>query len=731
MGRREEMVERIKLLMDDQEHIRNIGIVAHIDHGKTTLTDNLIAGAGMMSEELAGKQLVMDFHEDERERGITINAANISLVENYEDKDYLINIIDTPGHVDFSGDVTRACRAVDGAVVVVCAVEGAMPQTETVLRQALREKVKPILFINKVDRLIKELQLTPEQMQERFVKIIARVNSFIKRMAPQEFKEKWQVKPEAGSVIFGSAYYNWAISVPYMKKTGLTFKDIYEHLSDEDKQKELAKKLPLHKVLLEGIINHLPNPKEAQKYRIPTIWRGDSSTETGKAMLECDPKGPVAFMVTNVTIDPHAGDIITGRLFSGTLKKGMSLYLINAIRQNTVQQVAIYMGPERVPVDSIPAGNIVAVGGLKDAYAGETVSDQKIEPFEEMKHISEQVITKSIEAKSPSDLPKLIQILRQVAKEDPQIKVEINEETGEHLISGMGELHLEVIENRIRTEKKLDVVTSPPIIVYRETVTKKSSMVEGKSPNRHNRFYFTVEPLEEEVYKALVEGEITKKDLKDSKALAAKLRELGMNPEECKKPWDIHNNNLLLDMTKGVQYLNETKELIIQGFEEAMDKGPLAHEKVTKVKVILHDAKLHEDAVHRGPSQVLPAIRNPIYQAMLMADPVLLEPIQKVFVTVPQELMGAVTKDLQGRRGQILNIEQEEDHITIEGKTPIAEMFGFSSDIRSATQGKALWSTEYLGYERLPRELQQKIVLQIRERKGLKKEIPKPEYYAS
>ena len=421
MGRREEMVERIKTLMEDREHIRNIGIVAHIDHGKTTLTDNLIAGAGMMSEELAGKQLVMDFHEDEQERGITINAANISLVEDYNEQHYLVNIIDTPGHVDFSGDVTRACRAVDGAVVVVCAVEGAMPQTETVLRQALREKVKPILFINKVDRLINELQLTPEQMQERFVKVIARVNKFIKRMASKEFKEAWQVKPDDGSVIFGSAYHNWAISVPYMKRTGHNFKYIYDYMK-EGKQKELAKELPLNKVLLEGIIKHLPNPKEAQKYRIPTIWHGDIDSEVGKSMLECNANGPVAFMVTNVTIDPHAGDIITGRLFSGTLKKGMTLNLVNAIRQNTVQQVAVYMGPERIPVDHISAGNIIAVGGLRDAYAGETVSDQKIEPFEEMKHFSEQVITKSIEAKSPSDLPKLIQILRQVAKEDSPIK---------------------------------------------------------------------------------------------------------------------------------------------------------------------------------------------------------------------------------------------------------------------------------------------------------------------
>ena len=677
-----------------------------------------------MSEELAGKQLVMDFHEDEQERGITINAANISLVHNYDGQDFLVNIIDTPGHVDFSGDVTRAMRAVDGAVVVVCAVEGVMPQTETVLRQALKERVKPVLFINKVDRLINELQVTPEDMQKRFVKVITRVNKIISKLAPQEFKESWQVNPEKGTVCFGSAYNNWAISVPFMKKTNITFKDIYEHCKNND-QKTLAKKIPLHEAVLEMVFHHLPNPKEAQKYRISTIWRGDPESEIGKAMRECRQDGPLAMMITDITIDPHAGPIATGRIFAGYIQKGMKVKLSNAAVENTVQQVGIYMGAERINVEKITAGNIAAVTGLRDAYAGETISTEGIESFEAMKHFSEPVITKSIEAKNTADLPKLIEVLRQVAKEDPMIRVEINEETGEHLISGMGELHLEVIEDRIRREKKLDVETSPPIVVYRETVTQKSPVMEGKSPNRHNRFYIEVSPLEDNVYKAIEDGKITEKDLKNPKELSKKLVELGMDKEEVKKPWAIYNKNLLLDCTKGIVHLNETKELIIQGFKEAMDKGPLANEKCTKLKVKLVDAKLHEDAIHRGPSQVLPAIRKPIYAAMLKAGAILLEPKQNVFINVPQELMGAVTKEMQSRRGQILSMEQEDEQIIIKAKAPIAEMFGFSGDIRSATGGKAIWSTEYAGYEKLPNELQQKIIKQIRERKGLKPEPPK------
>ncbi|RLF75515.1 elongation factor EF-2, partial [Thermococci archaeon] len=290
MGKREEMIKEIKELMLQPERIRNMGIAAHIDHGKTTLSDNLLAGAGMISEELAGKQLVLDFDEQEQARGITINAANVSMIHEYGDQKYLVNLIDTPGHVDFGGDVTRAMRAIDGAIIVVDAVEGVMPQTETVLRQALREYVKPVLFINKVDRLIKELKLTPQQMQERFVKVITDVNRLIRKYAPKEFRDKWLVNVNDGSVAFGSAYYNWALSVPYMKKTGVSFKDIID-LTNAGDLKTLRKKAPLHVVVLDMVVRHLPNPVEAQKYRIPHLWRGEVESEIGQSMASCDPKG--------------------------------------------------------------------------------------------------------------------------------------------------------------------------------------------------------------------------------------------------------------------------------------------------------------------------------------------------------------------------------------------------------------------------------------------------------
>jgi elongation factor 2 len=718
MGRREKMAVKITKLMNKPEHIRNMGIVAHIDHGKTTLSDNILAGAGMISEELAGHQLYLDSDELEQARGITIDAANVSMVHEYKGEHYLINMIDTPGHVDFGGDVTRAMRAVDGVVVVVCAVEGAMPQTETVLRQALKERVKPVLFINKADRLINELRLTPEEMQQRFVKIIAEFNKIVKNMAPKEFKDKWQVRVEDGSVAFGSAYYNWAINMPRMKESGITFKDVIEY-NLQGKQKELAKKARVHEVILDMVIKHLPDPLDSQKYRIPNIWHGDVESRQGKAMMNCDPKGTLAMMVTDLTIDPQAGEVATGRIFSGTLEKSREVYMMNAKAKARTQQVGVYFGPERMATDYVVAGNIAMVTGLKNVRAGETVTEieSPIEPFEEMKHTSEPVVTVAVEAKNMKDLPKLIETLHIIAREDPTLHVEIDEETGEHLLSGMGELHLEIIAYRIR-EKGVEIEVSPPIVVYRETVETTSPEIEGKSPNKHNKFYFVVEPIDKPALEALLAGEIKPARLK-GKELGKAFEEAGMVKTDARGIVEVYENNVLTNVTKGIQYLNEVMGLIQEGFHEAVDDGPLAKEKVFGLKVKLTDAKLHEDAIHRGPAQVIPAARDAIREAMVQAKAHLLEPKQKVFIHVPQDYMGAATREIQSRRGQIIDLRQEGDMSIIEAKCPIAEMFGFAGDIRSATEGRALWTTEFVGFEKLPNELQEEIIKSIKKRKGL------------
>jgi elongation factor 2 len=729
MGRRKKMVERVTALMSDPVMIRNIGIVAHIDHGKTTLSDNLLAGAGMISKELAGRQLFMDSDAEEQERGITIDSANVSMVHEYEEKEYLINLIDTPGHVDFGGDVTRAMRAVDGAVVVIDAVEGTMPQTETVLRQALKEHVRPVLFINKVDRLINELQVDDQEMQIRLGKLIDHVNKLIKGMNEERYNAGWRVDAAEGTVAFGSALYNWAISVPMMKKTGVSFSEVFNYCREEDMQ-ALAEKCPLHEAVNDMVIRFLPSPIDAQKGRVGAIWHGDRESGIGKQMSVADAKGDVAFMVTDITMDPHAGEVSTGRLFSGSLSRGMEVYVSGASKTNRIQQVGVFMGPERLEVDAIPAGNIAAVTGLRDAFVGATVTTlEGMEPFESIKHASEPVVTVAVEAKHMKDLPKLVEVLRQVAKEDPTLKITLDEETGEHLMAGMGELHLEVIAHRIERDKGVEITTTPPLVVYRETIVGTAGPVEGKSPNRHNRFYVIVEPLEPEVRELIRNDEISMRMPEVERR--EKLMAAGLNKDEAKKIVNIFESNAYFDMTKGIQYLNETMELILEGFTEVMKAGPLSKEPCMGVKVKLMDAKLHEDAVHRGPAQVIPASRQAIQAAMLMADDTLFEPYQKVFIQVPQEQMGGATKEIQGRRGVIIDMTSEGDTTIIESKAPVSELFGFAGDIRSATEGRAMWSTEFAGFEPLPMSLMAEVVTGIRKRKGLKAALPQAEDFMS
>ena len=719
MGKKEDNIKKAKNLMNKLEYIRNIGIAAHIDHGKTTLSDNLLAGCGMMSEDLAGKQLVLDFDEQEQDRGITINTASASMVHDFRSKEYLINLLDTPGHVDFGGDVTRAMRAVDGCVVVVCAVEGAMPQTETVVRQALKEKVKPILFINKVDRLIKEVKLTPEAMQQKFISIIEHVNKLIENIAPEGYKEKWKVGVGEGTVAFGSAFHNWAVSFPYMKEKGITFKDIIDAYTN-DNHKELAKKAPLHEVVLDMVIKHLPNPVDAQKYRIAKIWHGDKESTLGQDLINCNPKGEPVFVPIKIVVDKHAGEVAAGRLFSGTLKQGDEVYMNLGKRQTRVQQVSVYKGAQRTIVDEVSAGNIVGVVGLKDVFSGETVSKNQIEPFEAIKHLFDPVVTKSIEATKAADLPKLVEILRQIGKEDPSIKIEINEQTGESLMSGMGELHLEIIENRIKSEKGLEVKTSPPIIVYRETVNKESDTKEGRSPNKHNSFFIVVEPLEDNVYEAIQKGSIPEGRIKKkSTELADSLSALGWSGDDIRNVRHIYNGNMFLDQTRGEVHMNEVIEMILDAFEMVINQGPLAREPCTKMKVSLMDIKLHEDAIHRGPAQVYPAVREAITEAMRNANATILEPLQIHLIEMPDTFLGAVTKLVGSKRGQMLNVTQEGTMAQMEAKVPVAEMIGWSNDLRSATEGRGTSSLKDQLFEPVPASLKEEVIRKIRNRKGL------------
>ena len=388
----ERMVDKVSRITKNPKFIRNICTSAHIHHGKTAFTDNLLAASGHMAEKHAGnleEGMATWQHKDEQERLMTVDAANASMVHNYMGHEYLINLIDTPGHVDFGGNVTRAMRAIDGTVVLICAVEGIMPQTETVVKQALRERVKPVLFINKVDRLVKELKLSPEKIQERFVRLIGNFNRLIEEIAEPQFKQAWKVSIMDGSVAFGSARENWALSFAFMQKKNISFKDILRIYEMEEKERKdwVWENAALHEVILDMVIKHHPDPIAAQKYRIPKIWHGDKESELGKNLLECNPDGKLAFVITRIVIDPRSGkDISAGRLFSGTLRPGTEVYLNNAKQRQRIQNLYIYNGIKPEIIEYLPAGNVCAISGVI-GNAGETVTVDEEEAFEELKHI--------------------------------------------------------------------------------------------------------------------------------------------------------------------------------------------------------------------------------------------------------------------------------------------------------------------------------------------------------
>ena len=562
-------------IIGNKDQIRNFGVIAHVDHGKTTMSDSLLAASGIISPSVAGQALALDSMKLEQNRQMTIRGANVTLFYELEGKDYVINMIDTPGHIDFTGRVTRALRAIDGAVVVSDSVEGIMTQTETVTRQALEERVRPVLYINKIDRLVKELRLDPPAMQKWLSNIIADFNKLIDIYAEPEIKEKWKVSIQGNTVAFGSAKDRWGFNYNTVQKKGIGFKDVYDAYTSDNPNliKELAEKAPLHDAVLGMVVQHHPPPHVAQRYRIPKIWPGDLDSDTGKALLACDEKGPIVMMVTTINVDQQAGRVATGRLFSGTVKDGDELYLLDAKRTGKVQSVNIYMGNTRELVNIIPSGNIPALLGLDYAVAGETLSSIKTIPaFESIKYVSEPVVTIAVEPKHPKDLPKLVEALRRITVEDPNLIIKINEESGETLMAGMGVLHLEIATSLLQ-EAGLDIITTQPLINYRETIRASAGPIMSKSPNRHNKIFMRVEPLGEDIIEMIKTGHI-KEDM-DKKEMAKILRAKGWEADQAKKVAAIDPlGNLLVDETKGVQFIQESMDSIRSGFDDVVHEGP-------------------------------------------------------------------------------------------------------------------------------------------------------------
>ena len=720
--------EQVLKIIKDKNQIRNFGVIAHVDHGKTTMSDSLLAHSGIIAPSAAGKALALDYMKEEQERGITIVQANVTLHYKQGDEEYVINMIDTPGHVDFSGRVIRSLRAIDGAVVVCDAVEGIMTQTETVTRMSLEERVRPVLYINKIDRLIKELRLTPEAMQEKLANVVTSFNNLIDTYAEPEYKEKWKVSIQDGSVTFGSAKDKWGFNVDIMKKKGVSFKDVITAYSDEGDVNTLVEKVPLAEAILGMVVKHHPPPHVAQKYRVPKIWKGDLDSDIGKAILNCDDNGPAVMMVVNMQMDPAAGPVAIGRLFSGTLKDGDTVNLIDTHREARIQSVNFFMGNQREMVGELSAGNIPALLGLTDARAGQTLSTTKgIEVFEGIKYVSEPVVQMAIEPKHPKDLPKMIEILKRLTIEDPNLIIKINEESGETIMAGMGVLHLEIATNQIK-EAGLELITSEPLINYRETITQPTEPIMAKSPNRHNKIFMRVEPLEPEIAEMCRTGELG--EMKDKKEMTKILRDHGWEPDVAKKVMRFDSRgNIMINGTKGVQFIDESSDSILSGFDDVMKEGPLAREQMRDCKFTFTHFVPHEDTAHRGLSQLGPASRRACLASVLLAQSVILEPILGIEVRVPQDLVGNVASVLSGKRGKVIDMQQKGVVSIVIGEVPASETFDISQVMRGQTAGKAMWNTFFKAWSPIPKSLVAQLIPDIRKRKGLSPEPPKAEEF--
>ncbi|CAI7564477.1 Translation elongation factor EF-2 subunit [Penicillium manginii] len=835
-------LEEIRALMEKPANIRNMSVIAHVDHGKSTLSDALVHRAGIISSAKAGEGRYMDTRADEQERGITIKSTAISLYAKFPDPEdlkeipqkvdgdeFLINLIDSPGHVDFSSEVTAALRVTDGALVVVDCISGVCVQTETVLRQALTERIKPVLCINKVDRALLELQCTKEDLYQSFSRTVESVNVIISTYFDKTLGDV-QVYPDRGTIAFGSGLHGWCFTVrqfavKYAKKFGVDRKKMLERLwgdnyfnpktkkwtnksegadgkplerafnqfildpifkifaavnhnkrdeittllekldiklANDEKELEgkqllkcvMRKFLPAADALLEMICIHLPSPVTAQKYRAETLYEGPLDDKACIGIRDCDPTAPLMLYVSKMVPTSDKGRFYAfGRVYAGTVKSGVKVRIqgpnyVPGKKEDlfikAIQRTVLMMGRIVEPIEDVPAGNIVGLVGVDQFLlkSGTLTTDETAHNLKVMKFSVSPVVQRSVEVKNAQDLPKLVEGLKRLSKSDPCVLTMINE-SGEHVVAGAGELHLEICLKDLEEDHAgVPLRISDPVVSYRETVTALSSMTAlSKSPNKHNRLYMTAQPMDEEVSLAIESGKISPRD--DFKARARIMAdEYGWDVTDARKIWcfgpDTTGANLLIDQTKAVQYLNEIKDSVVSGFQWATREGPVAEEPMRSVRFNILDVTLHADAIHRGGGQIIPTARRALYAAAMLAEPGLLEPIFNVEIQVPEQAMGGIYGVLTRRRGHVYTEEQRPGTplFNVKAYLPVNESFGFNSDLRSATGGQAFPQSVFDHWAILPggspldtTTKPGQVVTEMRKRKGLKEVVPGYENY--
>ena len=677
------------------EKVRNIGIAAHIDAGKTTTTERILFYSGMVHKigEVHEGTAVTDWMEQERERGITITAAAITTSW----QDHKINIIDTPGHVDFTIEVERSMRVLDGVIAVFCSVGGVQPQSETVWRQADRYKVPRIAFINKMDRTGANFFKVFDQIRDRLranavaiqipigsendlrgivdlVRMRAKIynNDLGTDIEDTEIPEevKQQAQEYRAKLIESVAETDEALIEKYLEGEELTEEEIRSALRKGTIAGTIvpvlcgsAFKNKGVQLLLDAVIDYLPAPID-----VPAI-QGTLPDGT-VAERAADDEAPMAALAFKIMSDPY-GRLTFLRVYSGVLKKGS--YILNSTKdqKERISRLIVLKANDRIEVDELRAGDLGAAVGLKNTFTGDTICEEGSPVILESLFIPEPVISVAVEPKTKQDMEKLSKALQSLSEEDPTFRVSVDQETNQTVIAGMGELHLEILVDRMLREFKVEANVGAPQVAYRETV-RKSVKTEGKfvrqsgGKGQYGHVVIELEPGDTgsgfEFVSKIVGGSIPKEFI---------------SPAE-------------------------------QGMKEACESGILAGYPVIDLKATLVDGSYHD--VDSSEMAFKIAGSMAIKEAVMKASPVLLEPMMKVEVEVPEDFLGDVMGDLNSRRGQIEGMGSDDGIAKVTAKVPLAEMFGYATDIRSKTQGRGIFSMEFSHYDEVPRNVAEAII---------------------
>jgi len=846
-------VDQVRECMDKKDNIRNMSVIAHVDHGKSTLTDSLVAKAGIIAAAKAGETRATDTRKDEQDRCITIKSTAISMYFDMAEKDlefvkqtkakkadgsletgYLINLIDSPGHVDFSSEVTAALRVTDGALVVVDCVSGVCVQTETVLRQAIAERIRPVLFMNKMDRALLELQLEQEELYQTFQRIVENVNVIVATYADDDGPMGVvRVDVNNGSVGFGSGLHGWAFSLKqfaemYASKFGVDTDKMMKKLwgenffnaktkkwqkekSDDNKrsfcmyvldpiymvfdaimnfkkeqtekllgklttasgklvkdvlkaeEKELEGKplmkcvmrnwLPAGEAMFQMIVIHLPSPVTAQKYRAELLYEGPHDDAACIGIKNCDTDGPLMMYVSKMVPTSDKGRFYAfGRVFSGKVATGQKARIMGPnfvpgqktdLYEKSIQRTILMMGGRVEAIEDVPAGNICGLVGVDQflVKTGTISTLKEAHNMKQMKFSVSPVVRVAVEPKNPADLPKLVEGLKRLAKSDPMVQCMI-EESGEHIIAGAGELHLEICLKDLEEDHAcIPLKKSDPVVSYRETVSEESSiMCLSKSPNKHNRLFMKAVPMPDGLAEDIENGDVNPRD--DFKTRGRYLADkYDYDVTEARKIWcfgpDTLGPNLMIDCSKGVQYLNEIKDSVVAGFQWATKEGVMCDENLRSVRFNIYDVTLHADAIHRGGGQIIPTARRVLYASMLTAEPRIMEPVYLVEIQCPENAVGGIYGVLNRRRGHVFEEAQTPGTpmFVVKAYLPVNESFGFTADLRSNTGGQAFPQCIFDHWQVLPGcpltdgTKPNEIVEGCKKRKGLKPGPPALDNY--